>query len=60
VTEYCGLIHECAHGQMHLVPEFGFLETLDPDLEGRTKVGCCDVCRCKPTARRCKLLFSAR
>jgi len=29
MTEYCGLIHECAHGQMHLVPEFGFLEILD-------------------------------
>jgi phenylacetate-CoA ligase len=29
MTEYCGLIHECTHGQMHLVPEFGFLEILD-------------------------------
>ena len=29
MTEYCGLIHECAHGRMHLVPEFGFLEILD-------------------------------
>ena len=29
MTEYCGLIHECAHGQMHLVPEFGYLEILD-------------------------------
>jgi phenylacetate-CoA ligase len=33
MTEYCGLIHECAHGQMHLVPEFGFLEILDEDDE---------------------------
>lgn len=29
MTEYCGLIHECEQGQMHLVPEFGFLEILD-------------------------------
>jgi phenylacetate-CoA ligase len=31
MTEYCGLIHECAHGQMHLVPEFGYLEILNED-----------------------------
>ncbi len=29
MTEYCGLIHQCAHGQMHLIPEFGYLEILD-------------------------------
>jgi phenylacetate-CoA ligase len=29
MTEHCGLIHECAHGQMHLIPEFGYLEILD-------------------------------
>ena len=41
MTEYCGLIHECEQRQMHLVPEFGFLEILDdndepvgPDEEG--------------------------
>ena len=41
MTEYCGLIHQCEHGQMHLVPEYGFLEILDdndepvgPDEEG--------------------------
>jgi phenylacetate-CoA ligase len=30
-TELCGLIQECEHGQMHLVPEFGYLEVLDAD-----------------------------
>ncbi len=29
MTEYCGQIHECERGQMHLSPEFGFLEILD-------------------------------
>ena len=29
MTEYCGSIQQCAHGQMHLIPEFGFLEILD-------------------------------
>jgi phenylacetate-CoA ligase len=28
-TELCGLIQECEHGQMHLIPEFGYLEILD-------------------------------
>lgn len=38
MTEYCGLIQQCAHGQMHLIPEFGCLEILDesgqPVVEG--------------------------
>jgi phenylacetate-CoA ligase len=29
MTEYCGAIQQCALGQMHLIPEFGFLEILD-------------------------------
>lgn len=29
MTEYCGLIHQCEAGGMHLVPEFGFLEILN-------------------------------
>ena len=29
MTEYCGLIQECEGGQMHLIPEYGFLEILD-------------------------------
>ena len=29
MTEYCGAIQQCAQGQMHLIPEFGFLEILD-------------------------------
>ena len=29
MTEYCGAIQQCAHGRMHLVPEFGFLEIID-------------------------------
>lgn len=29
MTEYCGAIQQCAWGQMHLIPEFGFLEILD-------------------------------
>lgn len=29
MTEYCGLIQQCARGQMHLIPEFGYLEILD-------------------------------
>jgi len=28
-TELCGLIQECEHGQMHLIPEYAFLEILD-------------------------------
>lgn len=31
MTEYCGLIQECERGQMHLAPEYGFLEILDED-----------------------------
>lgn len=31
MTEYCGLIQECEHGGMHLIPEFGYLEILDDD-----------------------------
>lgn len=41
MTEYCGQIQECERGQMHLIPEYGFLEILDendlpagPDQEG--------------------------
>ena len=30
MTEYCGLIQECECGGSHLVPEYGFLEILDP------------------------------
>jgi phenylacetate-coenzyme A ligase PaaK-like adenylate-forming protein len=29
MTEYCGMIHECECGQMHLIPEYGFLEILN-------------------------------
>jgi phenylacetate-CoA ligase len=29
MTEYCGQIHECERGQMHLLPEYGYLEILD-------------------------------
>lgn len=29
MTEYCGLVQECERGQMHLAPEYGFLEILD-------------------------------
>jgi len=29
MTEYCGLIQECEEGQMHLAPEYGYLEILD-------------------------------
>ncbi|HZP00891.1 MAG TPA: AMP-binding protein [Terriglobia bacterium] len=28
-TELCGLIQECERGQMHLIPEYGYLEILD-------------------------------
>jgi phenylacetate-CoA ligase len=28
MTEYCGLIQQCEHGEMHLAPEYGFLEIL--------------------------------
>jgi len=31
MTEYCGLIQECERGQMHLIPEYGFLEILDEE-----------------------------
>ena len=41
MTEYCGQIQESERGQMHLIPEYGFLEILDenneptlPDEEG--------------------------
>ena len=30
-TELCGLIQECEYNQMHLIPEFGYLEILDED-----------------------------
>lgn len=33
MTEYCGQIHECERGEMHLLPEYGFLEILDDDNE---------------------------
>jgi phenylacetate-coenzyme A ligase PaaK-like adenylate-forming protein len=33
MTEYCGLIQECERGQMHLVPEYGFLEILGDNHE---------------------------
>lgn len=29
MTEYCGLIQQCENGEMHLAPEYGFLEILD-------------------------------
>ena len=29
MTEYCGLIQQCERGEMHLAPEYGFLEILD-------------------------------
>jgi len=29
MTEFCGLIQECEHRQMHLAPEYGYLEILD-------------------------------
>lgn len=29
MTELCGLIQECERGQMHLIPDYGFLEILD-------------------------------
>jgi len=28
-TELCGVLQECEHGRMHLLPEFGFVEVLD-------------------------------
>jgi len=41
MTEYCGQIQECERGQMHLIPDYGFLEILKtngepagPDEEG--------------------------
>lgn len=33
MTELCGLIQECEHGQMHLLPDYGFLEILDENDE---------------------------
>jgi phenylacetate-CoA ligase len=33
MTEYCGLIQECECGQMHLAPEYGFLEILNENHE---------------------------
>jgi phenylacetate-CoA ligase len=33
MTEYCGQIQECERGQMHLIPEYGFLEILDKNDE---------------------------
>ena len=33
MTEYCGQIQECEHSQMHLIPEYGFLEILDKNGE---------------------------
>jgi phenylacetate-CoA ligase len=33
MTEYCGLIQECERGQMHLAPEYGFLEILGENAE---------------------------
>lgn len=29
MTEYCGLIQQCERGNMHLIPEYGFLEILN-------------------------------
>jgi phenylacetate-CoA ligase len=29
MTEYCGLIQQCEFGQMHLAPEYGYLEILN-------------------------------
>ena len=31
MTEHCGLIHQCERGQMHLIPEYGYLEILDAE-----------------------------
>ena len=28
-TELCGVLQECEHGRMHLMPEFGYVEVLD-------------------------------
>lgn len=33
MTEYCGLIQQCEFGQMHLAPEYGYLEILNDDDE---------------------------
>jgi phenylacetate-CoA ligase len=33
MTELCGLIQECERGQMHLIPDYGFLEVLDDNDE---------------------------
>jgi len=30
-TELCGLMHECELGNMHLIPEWGYVEILDKD-----------------------------
>jgi phenylacetate-CoA ligase len=29
MTEYCGLVQQCERGQMHLAPEYGYLEILN-------------------------------
>ena len=31
MTEFCGLIQECEHYTMHLIPDYGFLEILDEE-----------------------------
>jgi phenylacetate-CoA ligase len=31
MTEFCGLIQECEHYAMHLIPDYGFLEILDAE-----------------------------
>ncbi len=33
MTELCGLVQECEHHQMHLAPDYGFLEILDDNDE---------------------------
>lgn len=30
-TEFCGLIHECERGRMHLMPDYAYLEILDAE-----------------------------
>ena len=31
MTELCGLMQQCERGQMHLIPEYGYLEILDAE-----------------------------
>ena len=31
MTEHCGLIQQCEHSRMHLIPEYGYLEILDAE-----------------------------